>query len=259
MGIVTNRYTGSDGGGSTSTFNLTIQELDGVPTVSGVTTIKVSNGTLVDDGGGVVTLSTGGGGTTLTVSDGVTSVAAVTNLNFTAGATVTSGGAGIANVSIAGGGTIGGSISTSEIPYGTAANTIGGDADFSYDDTTDTLSVPNIDFGTGSTHQLTSTVVGGATGASFTLDTFDGTVYRSVKYFVQITNTTTSEYQASELLAVHNGTNLYITAFANVYTGTNLLGSFTASYGVGTGTLTFVPAAPLNTFNVKIAKIMTGL
>ena len=125
MGIVTNRYTGSDSGGSGS--SLTVRELDGVPTVNNVNTIQVSNGTLVDNGGGVVTLSTGGGGTTLTVSDGVTSVAAVTNLNFTAGATVTSGGAGIANVSIAGGGTIGGSISTSEIPYGTAANTVGGD------------------------------------------------------------------------------------------------------------------------------------
>jgi len=257
MGIVTNRYTGSDGGTTTSS-NLTVQEIDGVPTVSGVTTIRVSNGTLTDNGGGVVTLTTGGGGGTLTVSDGVTAIGSVVNLTFTSGATVTSGGVGIANVSISGG-TIGGSVSSSEIPYGTAANTIGGDTDFTYDDTTDTLSVPNIDFGTGSTHQLTSTTVGGATGASFTLDTFDGTAYRSVKYFVQITNTTTNEYQASELLAIHNGSNLYITAFANVYTGANLLGSFTASYGVGIGTLTFVPSAPLNTFNVKIAKIMTGL
>jgi hypothetical protein len=98
MGIVTNRYTGSDGGGSTSTFNLTIQELDGVPTVSGVTTIRVSNGTLIDNGGGVVTLTTGGGGGTLTVSDGVTAVGGVVNLTFTSGATVTSGGVGIANV-----------------------------------------------------------------------------------------------------------------------------------------------------------------
>ena len=256
-GIITNRYSGSTS--ESSGGALTVRELDGSPSVSSVSVIQVSNGTLFDNGGGVVTITTGGGGGgTLTVSDGVTSVGAVTNLTFTSGATVTSGGVGIANVSISGG-TISGTISTTQVPYGTALDTVGGDSDFTYDDTTDTLSVPNIDFGSGSTHQLTSTTVAGATGASFTLDTFDGTVYRSVKYFVQITNTTTNEYQASELLAIHNGSNLYITAFANVYTGANLLGSFSASYAAGTGTLTFVPSAPLNTFNVKIAKIMTGL
>jgi len=257
-GIITNRYRGSASGSSGG--SLTVRELDGSPSVSSVSVIQVSNGTLVDNGGGVVTITTGGGGgTSLTVSDGVTSVNAITDLTFTSGATVTSGGAGIANVSIAGGGTIAGTISTTQVPYGTALNTVGGDSDFTYDDTTDTLSVPNIDFGSGSTHQLTSTTVTGASGASFTLDTFDGTVYRSVKYFVQVTNATSGEYQSSELLAVHNGVNLYITAFANIYTGANLLGSFSASFAAGTGTLTFTPAAPLNTFNIKIAKIMTGL
>lgn len=45
------------GGGS-----LTVEEADGTPTVTGVTTIKVSNGTLTDDGSGVVSITTGGGG-----------------------------------------------------------------------------------------------------------------------------------------------------------------------------------------------------
>ena len=47
-GIRTNRYTGSDSGGS----GLRILELDGSPDVQPVTTIYVSNGTLTDDGGG---------------------------------------------------------------------------------------------------------------------------------------------------------------------------------------------------------------
>jgi hypothetical protein len=42
---------------------LTVKEVDGAPTVAGVSTIIVSNGTLTDDGGGEVTLTTGGGGT----------------------------------------------------------------------------------------------------------------------------------------------------------------------------------------------------
>lgn len=45
---------------------LTVEEQDGAPTVSGVTTIKVTNGTLTDDGGGEVSINTGGGG----ISDG---------------------------------------------------------------------------------------------------------------------------------------------------------------------------------------------
>jgi hypothetical protein len=42
--------------------SLTVEEQDGTPSVSNVTTIKVTNGTLTDDGSGVVSLSTGAGG-----------------------------------------------------------------------------------------------------------------------------------------------------------------------------------------------------
>ncbi len=52
---------GSGGGGS-----LTVKEIDGTPTVASVTTIRVSNGTMTDDGGGQVTISTGGGSTGIT-------------------------------------------------------------------------------------------------------------------------------------------------------------------------------------------------
>ncbi len=41
---------------------LTVKEVDGTPTVSPVTTIRVSNGTLTDDGSGQVSITTGGGG-----------------------------------------------------------------------------------------------------------------------------------------------------------------------------------------------------
>jgi len=61
-GIIPNKYTGSDAGGTTTSFNLTVKEIDGIPTVSGVNTIQVSNGTLIDNGGGTVTIITAGGG-----------------------------------------------------------------------------------------------------------------------------------------------------------------------------------------------------
>lgn len=42
--------------------SLTVAEIDGAPSVAGVRTIRVSNGTLTDDGAGQVTITTGGGG-----------------------------------------------------------------------------------------------------------------------------------------------------------------------------------------------------
>ena len=48
--------------GTGSGGSLTVEEADGSPSVSSVTKIKVSNGTLTDDGSGTVTVTTGGGG-----------------------------------------------------------------------------------------------------------------------------------------------------------------------------------------------------
>ena len=47
--------TASSGGGG-GTSNLTVEEQDGNPTVTPVTTIKVTNGSLTDEGGGVVSI-----------------------------------------------------------------------------------------------------------------------------------------------------------------------------------------------------------
>jgi len=62
-----------DGGGFNITYDqinmgggsITVQEADGDPTVTNVSTIVVSNGTLTDDGSGQVTIDTGGGTTDL--------------------------------------------------------------------------------------------------------------------------------------------------------------------------------------------------
>lgn len=56
---------------------INVKEADASPDVSNVTTIVVSNGTLTDDGGGQVTLSTGGGGSSVrswTLTGGVSGV-----------------------------------------------------------------------------------------------------------------------------------------------------------------------------------------
>jgi len=69
---------------SQSSFNLTVREVDGSPLVTNVSTLQVSNGTLVDNGAGTVTVTTGGGITTL---NGLTAAsqtfAAVSDTNVT--------------------------------------------------------------------------------------------------------------------------------------------------------------------------------
>ena len=55
--------------GSGAGFNLTVQDIDGTPTVANVNTIKFTNGSVTDDGSGVVTVTTGGGGSS-NVEDG---------------------------------------------------------------------------------------------------------------------------------------------------------------------------------------------
>lgn len=58
-GATVSLETGGGGGGS-----ITVRESDGTPSVSSVTTINVTNGTLVDNGAGSVTITTGGGAAT---------------------------------------------------------------------------------------------------------------------------------------------------------------------------------------------------
>lgn len=97
-----NTYTGSD----TGQAGLNVTEVDGSPSVFGVTKITVSNGTLTDDGNGSVTITTGGGGggsgtvTSVAVSGGTTGLT-VTGSPITTSGTITLGG----TLAVANGGT----------------------------------------------------------------------------------------------------------------------------------------------------------
>lgn len=76
-----------------SGISLTIEDQDGVPTVANVNTIKVSNGTLTDDGGGVVSLTTAGASTLeVREEDGVPDVSNVTIIRVSNGTLTDNGG-----------------------------------------------------------------------------------------------------------------------------------------------------------------------
>ena len=67
--------------------------------------------------------------------------------------------------------------------------------------------VGGMDVGTGAS---TATTV-------FTLDSFAHATFRTAKYFVQITNSTDSDYQALEIVLFHDGSTVYLTQFASIF------------------------------------------
>lgn len=73
------------GGGGT----ITIQTEDGLTSVSPLRTLKVTNGTLTDDGDGVASLDTGGGGSTITLETNGTPNGDQTLLNLVEGTNMT--------------------------------------------------------------------------------------------------------------------------------------------------------------------------
>jgi hypothetical protein len=151
---------------TTAVSTLTVEEQDGTPSVVNVTKIKVTNGTLTDDGGGVVSINTGGGGPgTLEVqSDGVTVETGVDTINFTNG-TVTSPSAGVVDVDLSGtggGGTGGGIIYPTEQILGTRDLNDGGNVVFTMDGTE--IYVSTNDPSNGLDVEVTRYTADGATG-----------------------------------------------------------------------------------------------
>jgi hypothetical protein len=59
------------------------------------------------------------------------------------------------------------------------------------------------------------------------VDTFDKATFRAAKYIYRIDNADKTEYQAGEILIVHNGTTAFLTEYAKITTGNNDLITFT--------------------------------
>lgn len=82
--------------------SLEVKEVDGTPDVTSVKTIRVTNGTLTDDGGGQVTISTGGSGIEVKEVDGAPDVSGVTIVRVSNG-TLTDDGGGQVTISTSAG------------------------------------------------------------------------------------------------------------------------------------------------------------
>lgn len=88
-------------------------------------------------------------------------------------------------------------------------------------------------------------VTGGTTGK---IQSFDKTIHRSGKFFVQVSNEATGEYQAAEVICVHNDTTATIATYAVTFTGTANLATFSANIS---GNDVNLNATPVGNVNVK--------
>ena len=87
-----------------------------------------------------------------------------------------------------------------------------------------------------------------ATGAT-TIDTFAGGTYRSAKYIMQVDDGS-GNYETREALVVHDGTTAYITEYAMVYTGADLLGDASVTMSGSDVLLQYTPTS--GTVTVKV-------
>lgn len=66
----------------------------------------------------------------------------------------------------------------------------------------------------------TATLTTTTNTANQVVDSFSAANFRCVKYLIQVTSG--SDYQVSEILAVHDGSTVYLTEFGNIVTNTEL-------------------------------------
>jgi len=72
------------------------------------------------------------------------------------------------------------------------------------------------------------------TSTATNIMTFNGASYRSAELFIQLTDSSNTEYAAMKGVVVHNGTTAFITVHAITNTGSTDLATITANYNSGT-------------------------
>ena len=82
-----------------------------------------------------------------------------------------------------------------------------------------------------------------------TIDTFDMSVYRSARYYIQASHASAG-YDVRECLVVHDGSTAYITTYGVTFTGAATLGTTTVTTSSGNVNLQFTGANSANTVKV---------
>lgn len=100
----------------------------------------------------------------------------------------------------------------------------------------------------------TNTITTSVNTPNQVLDITNIGIYRSVKYLVQVSSGT--DYQTSEILLIHDGSNAYITEYGTIYTNTSLM-TYDADISSSNARLLMTPTNNINTVKVyKISNIL---
>lgn len=86
----------------------------------------------------------------------------------------------------------------------------------------------------------TSSLTTTTTTADQIVDSWSASSFRTAKYLMQIHDTSANEYHTSEILLTHNGTTVFLTEYAIIYTAASL-GSFNADISGGNVRLLCTP------------------
>lgn len=85
------------------------------------------------------------------------------------------------------------------------------------------------------------------------VDTVPLADFRSARYSVQISNISIQTYQSSEVLLIHDNTNVYLTKFGLLYTGASAEGTISAEI-VGTNVLLKITPTSTNSLEIKCVR-----
>jgi hypothetical protein len=80
-----------------------------------------------------------------------------------------------------------------------------------------------------------------------TLDSWSTSTYRSSKYQIQASDSTSGEYHVIEIQTIHNGTTAYHVQYGEMHTGSSPLATFTVDINIGTLRLRVTPASTNST------------
>ena len=87
------------------------------------------------------------------------------------------------------------------------------------------------------------------------VDAWPLTAYRTAHYLVQVTDQTNSKYQSAQVMLIHDGTDVYITEYNDIYTNGSL-GDFEADIVGGVVELLFTP---INSATMTIKTVRTTI
>ncbi len=115
---------------------------------------------------------------------------------------------------------------------------------------------------TAGTYVINNIAVNGSSTANTSattqvaVDSVSKTTFRTVKYLVQITNSTDSTYHATEILVTHDGTTPSITEYATIFTGSAEEATFSADIS---GSNLRLLATPASTDSMTFKITRTGI